>query len=562
MLVARSLSRVQVLLRPSIQTIYKIKDLFESPPPSDPPPPYDPRKQPYDPENEDALCWVYHYIPDAFPNPSPSEEQIPLILPPFSGPSYKIWVGAPDIETAHKQIIMPEWRKWSPNTALIDASEYKKHFTYKIPHAAGTTEWSVSFKSYEADDQKWSMGAVDGMILTEGIPKPIFNEIRVRFSPFSFGSWDYTPYEPKNTGAKSALAYDCFRGKEKLPLRATIFSGFGVKNAPAHILAPSKKADMMRIYGGKAEGTARLEGNFFTDSPLILKDLDRPFHTLPITFNELNRLKPNLLLFRSIDPGYDHPTACAWMALSSANEWFVYRFYSKSGTTIDQRCENIIALSNNLRRPFDPTRQSTINANKLDRFQEKIEREIRLDAPPVRGILNEFVTLQNLSPLLPQNLPAPAQTTISDNTRWQEYHGNPNSETYVATFLDYHTFKTDETTGKPLADRYRQAGIIVRPSPTTRPKDRCAAVNDALVKQAYLTHPLTKQTPGAKLYFLINEPGVAEALEMLEQLYWARKNDGTPKDEMQEDDDDEFDGLSYPICSTFRWSPITIPKIL
>jgi hypothetical protein len=613
---------VQVLRRPSMKTVKKIREFFLSLPPSEYAriPIGNPKKQPYDPENAEALAFIlsrFDLTPlnpkvkqrkraqneentttsdenesetQTFklpfnPNPDLNEleiatlklprrqfpPEIPTIDPemeysleaPVAGPRNVMWIGAPDWETYHRNIIMPAWRKWLPKDAIIEDSEHNHRIVLKINEC----KWTILFKSYDAKDTKWSGDAVAGINLTEGVPHKIFNEVRQRFTPTGFGAWDYTPYESRNTGANANLAYNVFKGKEKLPLRAFVFTGFGIENTPTYILDESKRKEMVEMWAGKAEGEARIKGMFFSSSPLVLNHLDREFHCLPITYAKLKEIRPNLLQFRGLDPGYDHPTACVWMALSPSNEWFVYRFYKKRGTTISERCSDIIRLSGNSQKPhpqyphikreihLTPGRQPSAANNQ--NVQTCPSKSYAFSSRDLMAMLEEeFEDDSTLNQVWPEQI----------NTSQIPPPPSDRSEVFVATLLDYHTFKTDEATGLPVANHFINQGLVVTPSPMTRPKDRGILVNAALETSHALVHPLTKKSPGCRLYFLIGEDnGVNELVEDLEQLFWDRISTGDragePKDEMQATGDDGFDALSYPVCSTYRYMPMNLHKI-
>lgn len=417
----------------------------------------------------------------------------------------QIWLGAPDNEF-HKRIIMRRWRDLLPTSSILKDSESDRMFTISTASTTNpkTTVHEIICKSYESEDTKWSGDAVQGIILTEGFSNDILDEIKNRITNEGFASWDYTPAEPRNTGKKVALAYKVYKREEEMPLRSFIFTKFSVRTAPSHIIPAEKKADLIRMWEGKKEGKARLDGDFFASSGLVLDKLNRDFHCLAWTLEQLIANFPNGRFFRFIDSGYDHPTTCAWMYLSTNNIWFVYRFYSKRGTTIPQRCEEIIALSQNSR--------------------EKV-------------------------------------TTHNNIVKWKEVHHQPSSEVYTATVADYHIFKVDENTGLSNATNYFNQGLIISESIRTGPEQRATEANAKLDPDAhkFLAHPERNTAPGARLFFLTKGFGVAAALDKFDQIFWDRYKagdmKGEPKDKVQLQGDDEFDALCYGVCSPFIWTP-------
>lgn len=405
-----------------------------------------------------------------------------------------IWVGAPDHDF-HEDVLIPEFVKWFPHHGL-KVHNYDGKISISLPHQHKVT---IIFKSYDSEDTKWSGAAVDGIVLSEGVPQSVFNEVRQRYKYPAFASWDYTPYEPRNTTGKSALAHRVFKDPTLLPLNPIVFSGYGITNTPTYILPQDKKDDLIKTWKDDPEGEARLHGLFYSSSPIILKNYQPKIHAIPISFDDLRRKfspKP-LLLFRGIDPGWSHVTACAWMALAPDNCRYIYRFYSKPQASIEERCQDIIELSNNKR---------------------------------VRH------------PKSPQ--------------LWQEHSPNPENQIKI-TFIDYHTFKTDENTKRPFAYNYINNGLAVRPSITYGPKERATLFNSLLLPQAHLPHPMTSRPPGSKIYFLINEPGVAQALDKMSNLFWqtfARgEKAGLTKDAPQDVGDDEFDATTYVVLPILNY---------
>lgn len=474
----------QVLPRPPISAVTKIREFLASRPELS----FDPRKQFDDPENIEAYNAVATFLNENKHNFTPNRRE------------RTIWIGGPDSDWLTKEVMLPELKKWSPKAYVESISAYEKQIIYAFLDKKGKQHRvAVYLKSYDSEDTKWSGGAVDGIMLSEGVPQDIFNEVRQRYKYPAFGSWDYTPYEPRNTMGRSALAHKIYKDPSKLPLNPYVFSAFGIVDAPEYILSKEKRADLIKNWEGDPQGDARIRGVFYSSSPVVLKAYDPKIHALTMSFEELRKkwLPRPLVLFRGIDPGWGHVTACAWMALCPDNSRVIYRFYAESQRSIEERCEDIIRLSGNTR--------------------------VRSHTPGM----------------------------------WVEKFTNANTA-IRNTFIDYHTFKTDENTKQPFANNYVKNGLIVRPSVTFGPKERAVLFNSLLQPQAHLPHPQTKRPPGAKVYFLVNEPGVAEAVNKMTNLFWLTfekgEKRGLTKDTVQDYDDDELDAASYVICPTFNYS--------
>lgn len=462
-----------------------------------------PRQQFTHPENWEKFATLQRALPEVFDN-------VAWPAAPITRGS-TIWLGAPDREY-HKTIVFKLWKQWLPAACVENWSLSTLSFQINTREETNPCPIVVDVvgKSYEQDDTKWSGVAVEAIVLTEGIDNRILSEIKQRIIANGFASWDYTPYEAANTGEKTAIALRVKDGKEELPLVPYVFDKFSARKAPEHILPVEKRLDLIRMWEGKPQGAARLDGEFYTSSPKILAKLDRPFHCLDWSIQELFQRYPNGQLFRSIDPGFDHPTTCAWALLSPQNIWFIYRFYSERQRSITQRCKDIIELSGN---------------RQYRRFFGKKE--------------TDFMQM--------------------------ECHINPHSEKYIATLCDYHTFHIDETTGQSLAVRYFNEGLPIISSVTIEPRDRAMDIDKALDPVPFYTHPVTKKTPGARVFFLINGSGVSDALDQMETLYWERYRTGDkkdqPKDAVPELGDDELDALGQLISSPFKWNNVVAPQV-
>lgn len=480
---------VQLLPRPLLSDIKKIQNYLKDNPEFI----GDPMKSHLESPNSEKFAVLQNLTQTAFPHP-------PLYDSVQNG---TIWLGAPDNDF-HREIILKEWKRWTPKQHIAKWSDAELYFHLSTKESVNPTPmiWEIYCKSYESEDTKWSGSAVYATILTEGLPLSVFKEVSLRIKDGGFAFWDYTPYEARNTGQKTKLAHDVYTGKEQLPLKAHIFTKFSARNAPEHILPHNKLQDMIRTYEGKKEGEARLDGDFYSTSPLILSRLDRKFHTVPWSREELFDLYPTGQIYRGFDPGYDHPSVCVWALLTPGDIWFIYRYYVERGRTIPERCKDIITLSGNVQQQFK---------------------------------------LPNSNQLL-----------------FREMHTTKNSEVAVLTAADFHLFKNDEVSGVPYVNNYHREGLILTESTHMRPKDRAMEFDRKLTPNNFITHPLTKRTPGARVFFLLNETGVDQALQKMESLFWERlasgPNKGEAKDEVPSHGDDELDATCYLVSAPYCWT--------
>lgn len=465
----------------------------------------DPTKSHLEPENAEKFAALQLLCPDAFGAAAAAWPASPI------SESGTIWLGAPDNDF-HRDILLKEWKRWLPKECITKWSESELFFDVTTASTLNPNPLSfrIVCKSYESEDTKWSGSAVIGIVLTEGLQAEILNEVKQRIKVNGFGSWDYTPYEARNTGGKTALAFKVFKGEEQLPLRAHIFTRFSARKAPAHILPTAKKDDLIRMWDGKKEGDARLDGIFYSSSPLILSRLDRKFHTVSWSYEELFDRYPTGRVYRGLDPGYDHPTVCCWGYLVPGNMWFFYRYYSERQKTIRERCKDIVSLSGNVLKKYKYGKGK-----------------------------NEYTL--------------------------REVHPHSHSEVAVLTAADFKMFKTDENFGTPYSLNYINSGLVITESLHMSPEDRAVDIDNKLDRSAYHAHPVTGRTPGCQIFFLVNGEGVDLALGKMEALFWERlaagPNKGEAKDKVPSHKDDELDATCYLACAPYIWTPDSPPRI-
>lgn len=478
---------VRVLPRPSIQTVLDIQSFFHE-------------RQHLQP-NLDEPYYSEHNLP--IWNQIPDHLKLPTRVgsPPVEPPRYQtqantVWHGAPTLDFI-KSIILKEWIKWTPPNLIVKNSEYDHIIKLEIPIKGRKTpiKWDINFKTYESADTVWAGAAVDAIILSEGPTQDVLNEVKQRFKDSAFAAWDYTPYENSNTGPKTAIAHRVFLGREKLPLRTHVYSGFGIENTPEYIMSKRKREDLLRVWENSPEGKARIHGQFFTSTPKALPKLDERTHAIEnYTLADLQRRWPyRLRYFRGLDPGWGHLCSCTWAALTPRNEWFIYRGYTSTGRSVDERVKDIVELSGN------------------------------------------YLTR------IPSSSPIPTYREIQS------------SETYDITYMDHHSWKVDETLKIPFAIHYIRAGLVVTKSIGYGPRERAKAFNNKLTPSAVLSHPTRPDERGSRVYFLVDEPGVREIYAELDALYFKTYQHGERKgltqEELQDYNDDRFDSTSYLVCS-------------
>ncbi len=418
----------------------------------------------------------------------------------------EIWIGAPD-QKHHENKILPMLKKLLPAQAIDRYAPTEREVGLKIVGERRTTYWNITGLSFESKETKWSSGAVAIIVLTEGVSADIFGEVKARFTSPGYGSHDFTPYEPANAGHCTAVAQQISRGQLQLPLPTYCFEDLSVLDAPDYIIDDDKRAGMLKAYGDTPEGQARLYGKFYSSSGLILDNYHEDVHLIEdLTIEELFERFPRAQIYRGLDPGYDHPTACAWGLLLETNQWIIYRILSERGMDIPTRCKKIIETSGN--------------------EQEEHER--------------------------------------AGMKYYRERPKDKKSEIVMATFMDYHAFEADQVTGQSMSLNYIQHGLIVSESIHTGPEDRAIEFNAALKPSRIYPNQIDANLlpPGPKVYFLAKGPGVVAFLQKMQNFYWERyrggPKKGLPTDKIPTNNDDELDAICYLVCSKIRWTNVRL----
>lgn len=435
---------------------------------------------------------------------------------------HELWHGSPN-HKKFKEACASAWFDWTPNQWIKRYVEHDGIIEIQYPNGLSIT---VTSKSYDSATNVFASDAVRFILLTEGPHPDQWKEIGIRFEHPALGSWDYTVVEAANINSVAHYAEQVAKGKQPMPLKPIIFKDFGIEFVPSYILPPQKKAEMYRIHDGTPEGEARLYGHFYTTTPRALSNLDRDLHCLPMTLAEVIAMKFSkfdtapLIRFRGYDEGLDSPSACVWVALAPDQTWYVYRAWQKPKLSIGQRCEEIISLSGNLRKMKNPPASAS-------------------------------------------------RVPWSDNDFYYEQIQHPHGERICMTIADYHIFKEDQNTRRTHAMNYVKEGLLLRASITLGPEQRALMLNKLLEPLTLPTISLSVRggageiSPAspvrAKIYFLMNEPGVADMVDIFEEWYWEQyvrgEMQGQPKDKVADKNDHLADALSYVVLSPYKWSP-------
>jgi len=120
----------------------------------------------------------------------------------------------------------------------------------------------------------------------------------------------------------------------------------GVEDVPDDIYPPEEKRACFVKFDGTVYEQAARKGEFAFASGKWLPEFDPSIHVI-----KPFKIPGHWLKWRFMDAGTAAPAGCMWVAIDPENKCAVgYREYYKSGTTIDERCRDIIQLSENIRK--------------------------------------------------------------------------------------------------------------------------------------------------------------------------------------------------------------------
>lgn len=183
----------------------------------------------------------------------------------------------------------------------------------------------------------------------------------------------------------SYLPDACTNPKKYFGTESFLHFKMGVEDVPNDIYPDEEKKIVFAQYDGTPYEAAVRKGEFSYTSGRWWPEFDVRTHVIkafPIP-KEWKR-------FRFIDAGMAAPCACAWVAVHPKNILFVYREYYKTGTTIDQRCKDIIEASGNQRQK-DGGMWIEIQSREKFELDQLDYHEFRQDAHTGDGLDYEYV---------------------------------------------------------------------------------------------------------------------------------------------------------------------------
>jgi hypothetical protein len=361
-----------------------------------------------------------------------------------------------------KDVLWPAIQKWTPANQLGD---------YRLPTIGGTKEptWNVHpritlkcgskiiFLVYEQKASVCAGVQATEVLGDEQMPLSFFTELnqRNRGEGGMFFDLTFTPHKVDgrpDTGINSWL-YDIWtgqntRGHKVLRTRITvddvpdyIYDKEQKKKAyMEHITIPHKIGDQEAI----REGEARYYGLFQRVSGLFYPEVQRDIHFIDWTYDDIKTR--GWTHYRSIDYGYQNPTAVGFWAVSPNGDLFMYDEYYKSGKDAVEHAPAIIEQSGNKRQLIERVHDKKSGMD-YDRYEEVVVRQ-----------------------------------------------------RYVRTWLDWHSFQSAGGMGRPISFFFQINGLRVCESTTLKQEARAENLRAMLRIDPNRKHMVTGKPGAPRMY--------------------------------------------------------------
>jgi phage terminase large subunit-like protein len=197
-------------------------------------------------------------------------------------------------------------------------------------------------RTYEQELEAWKSGTSQFTHLDEEPPWEVMEEVMNR-SRTTQGKILITV--AVDDADVSWLPDACDNPKKVLGTDSFMHFKLGVEDVPTDIYPQVEKESIYAQYDHTPLRLAVRKGEFVGMAGKWWPEFNINIHVIkPFP------IPPAWKRIRAVDAGVAAPSACAWAALHPSNIIFIYREYYKPGTTIAQRCKDIIEASGNTRR--------------------------------------------------------------------------------------------------------------------------------------------------------------------------------------------------------------------
>lgn len=189
------------------------------------------------------------------------------------------------------------------------------------------TGWVLEFKSYMQGRSSFQGRSIGGFWLNEECPLSIVEEIRGRCRDYDSPGWaDFTPLD------KHSIAW------AKMSDRPPPGWEFYNLNVRCNTALPAEWIEEFLAGIPEDMRATREHGAFAVRQGAVFKEFRRHLHLV-----EPFEIPERWHRIRAIDFGWNHPTACVWLARDDDHNYYVYDAYMESGRLLHQHAREIKA---------------------------------------------------------------------------------------------------------------------------------------------------------------------------------------------------------------------------
>ena len=204
-------------------------------------------------------------------------------------------------ESALKEIIIPEMKKWFP-VGRYEINKEGKSFDY---HWVTDNGWQLYLKTYEQDQEKFESALLGLCIFSEPPPEYIYNAIPARMSMGGLRILEMTPL------TRAAWVFDRLIEEDKAQVMYADIEANCIEHGTRGRLKHSDIEDMLREYDID-ELEARANGKFAHLGGVVYKSYDRELQLRDVEWREH---KHQYMYRMVIDPHDRMPPAVIWVRL-------------------------------------------------------------------------------------------------------------------------------------------------------------------------------------------------------------------------------------------------------
>lgn len=238
-------------------------------------------------------------------------------------------------------VLLREYRELLPPLRIREWFSRQKH-SISVHSMYPYSVDRMVIRSYDQDLEAWKSGAYNFIQLDESPRLEIMNECLDR-TRTTKGRIIITV--SVDDGDLSWIPEACRSPMKFFGTDSFLHFTLGVEDVPDSIYPPEEKEMTYRKYDNTPMRDAVRKGSFIFLAGRWYPEFDPALHVIPGF-----KIPKHWLKWRFMDAGMAAPAGCLWMAMSPSGAIFIYREYYKTGTTIDERCGNIIEMSGNQRQ--------------------------------------------------------------------------------------------------------------------------------------------------------------------------------------------------------------------